>query len=77
MLKIKVEGKKKQVWQAKALELEERCKQMLLPLLKQVNEKLDVRLVKTLLDLVLLIVMYRDRHQGLILSELGGTFTGG
>lgn len=76
MLKIKVEGEKKQVWWAKALELEERCAQMVLPLMKQLNEKLDVRLVKTMLDLVLLIVMYRDRHQGLILSELGGQLLG-
>ena len=30
MIKIKLEGKKKQVWQAKALELEERCHQILL-----------------------------------------------
>lgn len=76
MLKIKVEGAKKQVWYGKALELEEYCKQMLFPLLKVLNKKLDVRLVKTLLDLVLLIVMYRDRHQGLILSELGGQLLG-
>jgi hypothetical protein len=72
MLKIKVEGAKKQVWQAKALELEERCVQMLMPLLKQLHERLDVRLIKTLLDLVRLIVLYQDRPQGLILSELGG-----
>jgi hypothetical protein len=76
MIKIKLEGAKKQVWQAKALELEERCHQMLLPILKELNEKLDVRLVKTLLDVVLLIVLYRDRHQGLILSELGGQLLG-
>lgn len=76
MLKIKIDGEKKQVWGAKALELEERCAQMLWPLLKQLHEKLDVRLVKTVLDLVLLIVLYRDRHQGLILSELGGQLLG-
>jgi hypothetical protein len=76
MIKITGTEGKKQVWRAKALELEERCAQMLMPLLKQLNEKLDVRLVKTLLDLVLLIVLYRERHQGLILSELGGQLLG-
>ena len=40
---------------------------MLKPLLKQLTEKLAVRLVKTLLDLIPLIMLYRDRHQGFIL----------
>ena len=76
MLKIKLEGEKRQVWRERALELEERCVQLLLPLLKSLNAKLDVRLVKTLLDVVLVIVMFRNRHQGLILSELGGQLLG-
>lgn len=76
MLKITGKEENRQVWHAKSLELEGRCQQMLLPLLKRLSKKLDERLVKTLLDLVLLIVMYRDRHQGLILSELGGQLLG-
>ena len=57
------------------MEIEARCAQIFLPLLKQLNQKLDVCLVKSLLDLVLLIVQYRE-HQGLILSELGGQLSG-
>ncbi len=37
----------------------------------------DRRLVKTLLDLVLVILMHRHRNQGLILSELGDQLLGG
>lgn len=76
MLKITGNGENRQVWWAKSLEFEGRCQQMLVPLLQGLSKKLDERLVKTLLDLVLLIVMYRDRHQGLILSELGGQLLG-
>lgn len=76
MYKGKPETAKMQVWQGKAWELEERCVQSILPLLVQLNQKLDRRLVNTLRDLVLLILIHRNRHQGLLLSELGGHLLG-
>lgn len=37
----------------------------------------DRRLVKTLLDLVMVILMHRNRNHGLLLSELGDHLLGG
>ena len=46
------------------------------PLLQQLGQRLDRRLVQTFFDLLVVIVMHRDRHQGLLLSELGGQLMG-
>ncbi len=46
------------------------------PLLKELHAELDRRLVKTLLDLLIAIIMHRNRNQGLLLSELGGYLMG-
>lgn len=51
--------------------LETRCWNFLKPLLEELHKRLDRRLVKTILDLVLVIVMHRHRNNGLLLSELG------
>ena len=40
------------------------------------HKRIDRRLVKTLLDLVLVILMHRNRNSGLLLSELGGYLLG-
>ena len=53
------------------------CYQFVKPLLKGMHERLDRRLVKTFIDLMLVIVILRNRHQGLLLSELGGQLLGG
>lgn len=45
--------------------LADRCYQQLKPLLEQLNAEIDRRLV-------IVIVMHRHRHHGLLLSELGG-----
>ncbi|NMC53478.1 MAG: transposase [Chloroflexi bacterium] len=45
-------------------------------LLRQLAQELDRRLVKTFLDLMLIIVMHRHRNHGLELSELGGHLLG-
>ena len=66
--------------QAKAQEgqvLENRCWGFLKPLLAELHTKVDRRLVKTLLDLVLVILMHRNRSSGLLLSELGDQLLGG
>jgi hypothetical protein len=58
-------------------ELENRCWEYLKPLLEELHKKVDRRLVKTLLDLVLVILMHRHRNNGLLLSELGDHLLGG
>lgn len=57
--------------------LENRCWGFLKPLLEELHTKVDRRLVKTLLDLVLVILMHRHRSSGLLLSELGDHLVGG
>lgn len=47
------------------------CWKFLQPLLAELQKRLDQRLVKTVMDLVLVIVMHRHRNNGLLLSELG------
>ena len=51
--------------------METRCWRFLQPLLEELHKRLDRRLVKTMLDLVLVIVMHRHRNNGLLMSELG------
>jgi hypothetical protein len=48
------------------------CYRFTRPLLEQLHNRLDRRLVETFLNLVMVIVMHRHRNQGLLLSELGG-----
>ncbi len=57
-------------------EMETRCWRFLRPLLAELQKQLDRRLVKTVLDLVLVIVMHRHRNNGLLLSELGERLLG-
>lgn len=58
-------------------ELETRCWMFLQPFLEELHKRVDRRLVKTLLDLVLVILMHRNRNSGLLLSELGDHLLGG
>lgn len=58
-------------------ELETRCWKFLRPFLEELHTCVDRRLVKTLLDLVLVILMHRHRNNGLLLSELGDHLLGG
>jgi hypothetical protein len=58
-------------------EMENRCWEYLKPVLEELHKKVDRRLVKTLLDLVLVILMHRHRNNGLLLSELGDHLLGG
>ena len=57
--------------------LEDACWKFSQPLLEQLHRRLDRRLVKTFLDLVLVILMHRHRNNGLLLSELGDQLLGG
>lgn len=52
-------------------EMETRCWRFLQPFLEELHKHVDRRLVKTLLDLVLVILLHRHRNNGLLLSELG------
>src|SRR5512141_1958941 len=56
--------------------LTQQCFQFLTPVLRDLQRVLDRRLVQTVLDLVLVIVMHRHRASGLVLSELGGQLLG-
>lgn len=58
-------------------EVEDRCWQYLKPFLEELHKLVDRRLVKTFLDLVLVILMHRNRNTGLLLSELGDHLMGG
>jgi hypothetical protein len=58
-------------------EVENQCWEYLKPLLEDLHRRVDRRLVKTLLDLVLVILMHRHRNNGLLLSELGDHLLGG
>lgn len=46
------------------------------PILRQLMERLDRRLVKTLFDLLAVILILHHRNQGLLLTELGGQLLG-
>jgi hypothetical protein len=76
MFKDTLSAEEKQESQQKSWEVKRQCVQFLTPLLNKLNKKLDIRLVNTLLDIVIVIVMHRDRHQGLVMSELGGELLG-
>lgn len=56
--------------------LSQLCYVFVRPLLIQLHQGLDRRLVQTLLDLMQVIVMHRHRQHGLLLSELGGFLLG-
>lgn len=56
--------------------LAERCGDLLRPLLKQLDQTLDLRLVRTVANVVTALVRHRDRPHALLLSELGGYLAG-
>lgn len=60
-----------QVPQAQSRLVADLCYRFLRSLLVELNEKLDRRLVHTLLQTVLVIIAHRHRNHGLLLSELG------
>ena len=62
--------------QEKSKEVERQLVKMLRPVLGELKQRLDRRLVKTFLGLVMAIVMHRHRNNGLLLSELGGYLLG-
>ena len=58
-------------------ERETGCWKLLQPILEEVPKRVDRRLVKTMLELVLGIWMHRNRSTGWLLSELGAQLRGG
>jgi len=52
------------------------CYRFVRPFLEGLNLQLDRRLVQTVLDLLMVMVMHRHRNHGLLLSELGGFLLG-
>jgi hypothetical protein len=71
------EGSSKREKAQEGREVENRCWEYVKPLLEDLHKKVDRRLVKTLLDLVLVILMHRHRNSGLLLSEIGDHLLGG
>lgn len=72
MYKHRQEGRGEQVGGYQSELVADACYQFTRPLLRKLNQRLDRRLVHTFLSTLLAIVMHRHRHQGLLLSELGG-----
>jgi hypothetical protein len=62
--------------QERAGECEGLLVKYLLPVLGDLNQRMDRRLVKTFLGLVMAIISHRHRNNGLLLSELGGYLLG-
>ena len=74
MLKDKRKTEEKQ---EKSKALEEQVVKLLRPVLVDIKQRVDRRLVKTFLGLVLAIdIMHRHRNNGLLLSEVGGYLLG-
>jgi hypothetical protein len=65
-----------QVSEYEAEVLSQRCWLFLRPFLEQLMRKLDRRLVKTGLDLIMVILIHRHREAGLLMSELGDHLLG-
>jgi hypothetical protein len=57
-------------------ELTDRLYQFTRDILARLKERLDRRLVQTLLDVLMVMVIHRHRNNGLLLSELGGALMG-
>lgn len=76
MLKHTLSPAEKQETAEKSRELQGLCIRFLLPLLEKLDRQLDIRMVNTFIDMMMLIVIHRDRHQGLVISELGGELLG-
>ncbi len=76
MLKHTLSSEQKQESAEKSYELSRLCGRFLTPLLEGLKQKLDMRLVNTVYDLVLVMLLHRHRQQALLLSELGGELLG-
>jgi hypothetical protein len=76
MLKHTVSQIEKQENIEKSSELLGLCGRFLRPLLKSLDKQLDSRMMNTFVGLILAITTHRDRHQGLVVSELGGELLG-
>ena len=62
--------------QARSHRLEAELLHFVSPVLATLNKQLDRRLVMTFFGLLMAILTHRHRHQGLLLSELGGYLLG-
>ncbi|GCE02689.1 hypothetical protein [Dictyobacter aurantiacus] len=49
----------------------EALQQFLAPAIRELDETLDARLVRTFVDTILALIVFRDRAKNLLLSELG------
>jgi hypothetical protein len=65
------EGLGEQEWDALGRQVGERCFAFLRPVLQRVDAHVDVRLVRTLANLVPLVIQRRNRSEALLISQLG------
>jgi hypothetical protein len=68
----KIKGEEEQASVEKSEELQRRLLEFLSPLLVQLDDVLDKRLVRTFVCAIMAIVRFREGSKGLLLSELGG-----
>jgi hypothetical protein len=61
--------------EALAMQVEERCFGFLRPLLRELDQQLDLRLVRTLANTVTALIRHRNQSLALLLSELGAYLT--
>jgi len=65
-------GSEKQAGRQLSATLTRQLLTFLAPLLERLDTVIDKRLIRTLLDTIIAIVLFRDRAKNLLLSELGG-----
>ena len=70
------DNEKRQEKQVNSEKMEKLLLAFLSPLLHTLNQQIDRRLVSTFVGLVMAIFCHRHRHNGLLLSELGGHLLG-
>lgn len=75
-LKILQENQKEGINTANALQLLEKLNDYSQDIRQQLDILLDVRLVRTFFNLLAIILLFRERRMGLLLSELGGYLCG-
>jgi len=69
-------GSERQEAQRKSQELEQELEKFLHPLLMRLDGYIDKRLVETFEQTLIAIIQFRNRAQGLLISELGAYMTG-
>lgn len=76
MNKAITNGQKRQAAEREAEAMRHRMEEFVRPVFKRLRKVIDLRLLRTLRDLLIVVLMHRNRQQGLLLTELGGWLMG-